>query len=80
MENRLFRNELLYFSWDTFCHVMRMTIKLKEDIDGKILNDAVQSASDRYPYFGIKVLKHDEDYDIVHNDMPVVLKNDLESI
>ena len=80
MENRLFRNELLYFSWDTFCHVMRMTIKLKEDIDGKILNDAVQSASDRYPYFGIKVLKHDEDYDIVHNDMPVVVKNDLEAI
>ena len=80
MKNRIYRNELLYFSWDTFSHVMRMTIKLKEDIDADILNDAVQSASKRYPYFCIKAVRHDEDYDILNNDLPIVVKKGKDAL
>ena len=80
MKNRIYRNELLYFSWDTFSHVMRMTIKLKEEIDAVILYDAVQSASERYPYFCIKAVRRDEDYDIVHNDLSIIVKNGKEAL
>ena len=55
MKYSITRNEFLYFIFDDFHHVMRFRIHLTEEINGDLLNEAVQEAAARYPYFCLKV-------------------------
>ena len=74
VENKVVKNDLLYFKFDDFDHVMRHKIRLKTVIDGGILTDVVKKAQARYPYFCIRVLRSGEDYEIVHNDLPIPVR------
>ena len=65
------RNEFLYFVFDDFNHVMRFRVRLTVDVNGEILNEAVQESVTRFPYFCIRVIRQGEDYVIEHNDAPV---------
>ena len=71
MKYPITRNEFLYFIFDDFHHVMRFRIHLTEEINGDLLNEAVQEAAARYPYFCLKVERHGEDYRIEYNDLSV---------
>ena len=71
MKYPITRNEFLYFIFDDFHHVMRFRVHLTEEINGELLNKAVQEAALRYPYFCLKVTRTGEDYRIEHNDLPV---------
>ena len=54
---------------------VKITLHLKEDIDSEKLNAAVQKASLRYPYFKKRIILKDEAYEIVDNDLPIVVYN-----
>ncbi len=72
MKNRIIRNNLFYFSFDDFSHVMRIAVSLKcGDISGEILTRVVQKAALRYPYFSIRIIRHGESYDVEHNTDPI---------
>ena len=55
--DRILRNEFLYRSWDTYSHMLRAKVILKERVDLSLLTKAVQKAKERYPYFCKKVLR-----------------------
>ncbi|MBQ9333148.1 MAG: hypothetical protein IJS12_02325 [Lachnospiraceae bacterium] len=75
MRNRVIENDLFYFDFDDFSHVMRHTVSLKcGDISGDVLNNAVQRAALRYPYFCIRILRHGESYEIIHNPDPIPVR------
>lgn len=72
MKNRVFENDLFYFSFDDFSHVMRHKVRLKcGEISGDILKRAVHKAALRYPYFCIRIERHGESYELVHNPDPI---------
>ncbi len=68
--DRIIRNEFLYRSWDTYSHMLRAKVILKEKVDLNLLTRAVQKAKERYPYFCKKVLRRGDDYEIVFNEAP----------
>ena len=68
--DRILRNEFLYRSWDTYSHMLRAKVILKERVDLSLLTKAVQKAKERYPYFCKKVLRRGDDYEIVFNEAP----------
>ncbi len=75
MINRIIRNDLFYFNFEDFSHVMRCRVTLRCDgIDGSVLNSVVQRAAVRYPFFCIKIIRHGEEYEIVHNDAPIPVR------
>ncbi len=80
MKNVLARNNFLYFSFDDFAHVMRHRIRLTEKIDGDILQKAVNEAAGRYPYFLLKVERNGEKYEILENDAPITVRNDVNPV
>ena len=50
---------------------IRIEVELKHDIDGGILDEAVNTAIKRYPYFAVRLVKKDGDITAVPNDLPV---------
>lgn len=72
MKNVVFKNEFLYFSWDTFAHVLCITIRLRDFIRGEKLKEAVEESRARYPYFCRRVVRSGpEEYEILQNDAPI---------
>jgi len=71
MKNVIVRNEFRYSSWDTFHHVMRLTVSMVSSVDADALNEATQEATERFPYFCCKIVQNGADYDICHNDAPI---------
>lgn len=70
----------LYGSNELFCHTVRDTYRMKEDIDGEALTKAVNTAIKRYPYFSVKLVKHGDEviHTVVPNDRPVVVADRTE--
>ncbi len=66
----IIRNEFLYRSWDTYSHMLRVNVILREPVDLNLLTRTVQNAKERYPYFCKKVLRKNDDYEIVFNEAP----------
>ena len=50
---------------------IRIEAELKYGIDGKILENAVNTAIRRYPYFALRIVRTDAELVTVHNDLPV---------
>ena len=48
---------LLYETRPNVCCNVRIVVKMKEKIDGELLNSAVNKAIKRYPYFSVEVEK-----------------------
>ncbi len=77
MKNMICKNQFLYSSWDTFSNVIRRKVGLYKDIEFDVLNEAVQEAAVRYPYFCRKIVKIVDEYDVVFNEAAVpVCKGD----
>ena len=63
---------LLYEYMDKVTFTVRAKVRLSEDIDPKLLNEAAQEAVKRLPYFSVKIgIDKENNYVILHNDAPL---------
>lgn len=53
---------------------MRFIVQLKENIDGKILEDAVQKGMRKYPFYCVSLKLEEPEYVYEYNDLPIVVK------
>lgn len=58
----------------------KFVIHLREDVDPATLDDAVQKAARRYPYFMKRLVKEGESYEIVDNDLPIVVYDNTDEL
>lgn len=64
----------LYKTGKIIRNVVRAKVTMKNDVDLKVLADAVNKATDRYPYFKKRVTVNDEGaYVLMDNHLPVVV-------
>ena len=69
---------LLYETRPNVCCNVRIVVKMKEKIDGELLNSAVNKAIKRYPYFSVEVEKDgDGRYVLKPNNRPVSVMRTL---
>ena len=54
---------------------VRLVVKMKDPVDGKILASAVRKAEIRFPYLSVRMRKNDSEYYFEDNQAPVVLLN-----
>lgn len=69
----MYSSGILPYDIGTVTYNWKITMHLYEDVDPDILSDAVQEASTRYPYFKKRLIKVEESYEIVDNDLPIVV-------
>ena len=74
--------ERYFLSWagESTSATVRMTLKMKDAVDGTLLNEAVEAVRRRYPYYQVKIaIKKDENnseyYVYEDNPLPWVVKN-----
>lgn len=58
----------------------KFVMHLREDINPAILDDAVKEASARYTYFLKRLVRVGESYEIVDNDLPVVVYDNTDEL
>lgn len=58
----------------------KFVMHLHEDVDPTILDDAVQKASARYPYFLKRLVREGESYQIVDNDLPITVYDNTDEL
>ena len=64
----------LYQSEKYFAHTVRIHVRMKDEVDIDILDNAVNSAIRRYPYFAVRVtVDEDGGYILVPNDRKIVV-------
>ena len=64
----------LYQDEKYFSHVVRIHVRMKEEVDINVLDKAVNTAIKRYPYFAVKVtVDEDGGYVLVPNDKKIVV-------
>lgn len=70
----------LYGSNEDFQHTVRDVLRLKDDVDGAVLNKAVNTAIKRYPYLAVKLVKNKNEiiHTVVPNDSPIVVAHAAE--
>ena len=51
---------------------IRLEVTLTEEIDGRMLTDAVNEAIRRYPYFAVEIVEEDSEWLVVPNNRPLV--------
>ena len=69
----MFTSAILPYDIGKISYNYKLTMYLYEDVDPDVLNDAVQSASTRYPYFKKRLIRLPQSYEIVDNDLPIVV-------
>lgn len=70
----------IYESSDKYPHTVRVTIKLKDMIDGRILEKAVNLAMNRFPYLKMRLRYIDERVFLEDNDAPLPVLNTKERV
>ena len=64
----------LYQSEKRFAHTVRIHVRMKEPVDIDVLEQAVNTAIKRYPYFAVRVsVDEDGGYVLVPNDKRIVV-------
>ena len=64
----------LYQSEKRFAHTVRIHVRMKEPVDIDVLEQAVNTAIRRYPYFAVRVsVDEDGGYVLVPNDKRIVV-------
>ena len=64
----------LYQDEKYFSHVVRIHVRMKDEVDINVLDKAVNTAIKRYPYFAVKVtVDEDGGYVLVPNDKKIVV-------
>ncbi len=52
---------------------MTILFTLKDEIDRKTMEEAMEETMKRYPYFRFRIVKNGSDYDMVENPDPIVI-------
>ena len=75
MESTSLFSELcaLYVSTKDAPNVMSFRLRLRDAINGKLLEDATKTAMLRYPYFCVELKKQGREFVFVKNDRPAVI-------
>ena len=69
----VYDRRLLYSSTNAAPHAMRFEITLRDEIDPKKLQEAVNITRSRYPYFDVSMQRVERDYYFVSNDRPLLV-------
>ncbi len=56
-------------------NIMQFIITLKDEIDCGIMDHAMQKSIRRYPYFAFRIIRTENGYDKIENQLPIVVKN-----
>lgn len=75
-----FYEPMLYLSTPEHPNTMCVIARLKEPIDGDILQSVVQELSVRFPYFYVKAVAKDNDVYPEHNPLPMTVRNTWDPI
>ena len=75
-----FYEPMLYLSTPEHPNTMCVIARLKEPIDGDILQSVVQELSVRFPYFYVKAVVRDNDVYPEHNPLPMTVRNTWDPI
>ena len=75
-----FYEPMLYLSTPEHPNTMCVITRLKEPIDGDILQSVVQELSVRFPYFYVKAVVRDNDVYPEHNPLPMTVRNTWDPI
>ena len=70
----------LYLSTPEFPNTMGMEVILKENVDGCILSEAVESLRERFPYFYVRARKTENDIIVVPNPLPMTVRHTWEPV
>lgn len=62
---------LTYLYWKEGIPSVMYDVRLREPLDGELLNRAIDDALLRHPYFGVRFNEHDGDFYVVRNDEPL---------
>lgn len=75
MENKPLFSEIrpMYISSADTPNVMNFRLRMKDPIDGKVLQQAVDTTMRRYPYFCVRLTQKGRDWFFEKNDRPVVV-------
>ena len=69
----VYERRLLYSSTSVAPHAMRFEITLRDEIDPKKLQEAVNITRSRYPYFDVSLQRVEREYYFVSNDRPLLV-------
>ena len=69
----VYERRLLYSSTNAAPHAMRFEITLRDEIDPKKLQEAVNITRSRYPYFDVSLQRVEREYYFVSNDRPLLV-------
>ena len=69
-----------YFISDTLNYTIRGEIVLEEPVDGTLLQEAVDTAFQRFPYFSVQMVLQGNKYVIIPNDRPHIIHHGDERI
>ena len=71
---------ILYISSKEYPNTMGVEAVLKEEVDGRILSEAVQDLRERFPYFYVRARKTENDIIVVPNPLPLTVRNTWEPV
>lgn len=54
-------------------YTVRLVLKMKDEVDGDMLRDALRKTEQRYPYFSVHLCKNDTEYYYEANPAPIAL-------
>ena len=61
-------------------YTVRLTVRVKDDVDGSALQEALTKTQSRYPYFSVRLLRDENEFYYEDNPSPVVLHHTDEQI
>lgn len=56
-------------------NIMQFLFTLKEEIDCKVMYEAMQKTIKRYPYFAFRIVRTENGYDKIENQLPIIVKD-----
>lgn len=70
----------IYETTDAYPHSLRVTMTMKDMVDGEKLKQAVRLTMKRYPYFCVRLIREGEKYFFLENSQDLVVINSYETI
>ena len=56
-------------------NIMQFLFALKDEIDCSVMYDAMQKTIKRYPYFAFRIVRTENGYDKIENQLPIIVKD-----
>ncbi|MDY5986746.1 MAG: hypothetical protein SPJ81_07295 [Lachnoclostridium sp.] len=75
MEKIISESTYFYTAGEENAESYRITLRLQDAIDGKLLQEAVDRMAQRYPYYMVKCERNEREYYLERNTAPIVVKH-----